>query len=65
MPAINLATSPLSIPQLWPKFISDRLFAPAVLTPVSPTIAALALAGKLASPGPVLFRQKWEGVYGG
>ncbi|CAJ6124037.1 undecaprenyl-phosphate glucose phosphotransferase [Burkholderia pseudomallei] len=64
MPAINLATSPLSIPQLWPKFIFDRLFALAVLIPLSPILAALALAVKLSSPGPVLFRQKRKGVDG-
>ncbi|AIO66293.1 undecaprenyl-phosphate glucose phosphotransferase [Burkholderia oklahomensis] len=64
MPAINLATSPLSIPQLWPKFMFDRLFALAVLIPLSPILASLALAVKLSSPGPVLFRQKRKGVDG-
>ncbi|AJY27928.1 undecaprenyl-phosphate glucose phosphotransferase [Burkholderia thailandensis 34] len=64
MPAINLATSPLSVLQLWPKFIFDRLFALAVLIPLSPILAALALAVKFSSPGPVLFRQKRKGVDG-
>ncbi len=64
MPAINLATSPLSVPQLWPKFVFDRLFALAVLIPLLPLLAALACAVKLSSPGPVLFRQRRKGVDG-
>ncbi|KVE27012.1 undecaprenyl-phosphate glucose phosphotransferase [Burkholderia singularis] len=64
LPAINLATSPLSVPQLWPKLVFDRLFAAAVLIPLLPVLGVLALAVKLSSPGPVLFRQKRKGVDG-
>ncbi|WP_323122778.1 undecaprenyl-phosphate glucose phosphotransferase [Burkholderia alba] len=64
MPAINLATSPLSVPQLWPKFVFDRLFALAVLIPLLPVLGGLAVAVKLSSPGPVLFRQRRKGVDG-
>jgi putative colanic acid biosysnthesis UDP-glucose lipid carrier transferase len=64
MPAINLATTPLSVPQLWPKFVFDRLFALAVLIPLLPVLTVLALAVKLSSPGPVLFRQRRKGVDG-
>ncbi|KAG0163735.1 hypothetical protein DFQ30_011092 [Apophysomyces sp. BC1015] len=52
MPAINLAASPVSDPQLWPKLVFDRLFALAVLVPLLPLFIALGIAVKLSSPGP-------------
>ncbi|MCA8091303.1 undecaprenyl-phosphate glucose phosphotransferase [Burkholderia anthina] len=64
MPAINLATTPRSAPELWAKFAFDRLFAIAVLIPLLPLLAVLAIAVKLSSPGPVLFRQRRKGVDG-
>lgn len=64
MPAINLATTPHSAPELWVKFAFDRLFAVAVLIPLLPLLAALAIAVKLSSPGPVLFRQRRKGADG-
>ena len=64
MPAINLATTPRSAPELWVKFAFDRLFAVAVLIPLLPLLAALAIAVKLSSPGPVLFRQRRKGADG-
>ncbi|WP_269502569.1 undecaprenyl-phosphate glucose phosphotransferase [Burkholderia sp. IMCC1007] len=64
MPAINLATTPRSAPELWAKFAFDRLFAVAVLIPLLPLLAVLAIAVKLSSPGPVLFRQRRKGVDG-
>ena len=64
MPAINLAATPLSDPQLWPKLVFDRLFALAVLIPLLPLFIVLGIAVKLSSPGPVLFRQKRKGVDG-
>lgn len=64
MPAINLATSPLSVPQLWPKFAFDRLFAGGVLAVLLPLLIVLGIAVKLSSPGPVLFRQRRKGVDG-
>ncbi|KAB0638417.1 undecaprenyl-phosphate glucose phosphotransferase [Burkholderia latens] len=64
MPAINLATTPRSAPELWAKFAFDRLFAVAVLIPLLPLLAVLAVAVKLSSPGPVLFRQRRKGADG-
>ncbi len=64
MPAINLATTPRSAPELWAKFAFDRLFAIAVLIPLLPLLAVLAIAVKLSSPGPVLFRQRRKGADG-
>ncbi|EAY70396.1 hypothetical protein BDAG_03193 [Burkholderia dolosa AU0158] len=64
MPAINLATTPRSAPELWAKFAFDRLFAIGVLIPLLPLLAVLAIAVKLSSPGPVLFRQRRKGADG-
>ncbi len=64
MPAINLATTPRSAPELWAKFAFDRLFAIGVLIPLLPLLAMLAIAVKLSSPGPVLFRQRRKGADG-
>lgn len=64
MPAINLATSPEPDPQLWPKFLFDRVFALAVLIPLLPLFIVLGIAVKLSSPGPILFRQKRKGIDG-
>ena len=64
MPAINLAASPISDPQLWPKFLFDRVFALAVLIPLLPLFIGLGIAVKLSSPGPILFRQKRKGTDG-
>ncbi|MCG1043334.1 undecaprenyl-phosphate glucose phosphotransferase [Mycetohabitans sp. B8] len=64
MPAINLAASPVSDPQLWPKWVFDRLFALAVLVPLLPLFIVLGIAVKLSSPGPVLFKQKRKGIDG-
>jgi len=64
MPVINLAASPLSNPQLWPKFLFDRLFALAILIAMLPLFIGLGIAVKLSSPGPVLFRQKRKGIDG-
>ncbi|MCA8423391.1 undecaprenyl-phosphate glucose phosphotransferase [Burkholderia seminalis] len=64
MPAINLATTPSSAPELWAKFAFDRLFAFGVLIPLLPLLSILAIAVKLSSPGPVLFRQRRKGVDG-
>jgi putative colanic acid biosysnthesis UDP-glucose lipid carrier transferase len=64
MPAINLAASPLSDPQLWPKIVFDRVVAAIVLIPLLPVFIAVGVAVKLSSPGPVFFRQKRKGING-
>ncbi|WP_080411349.1 undecaprenyl-phosphate glucose phosphotransferase [Burkholderia ubonensis] len=64
MPAINLATTPRSAPEWWAKFAFDRVFALTVLILLMPLLATLAIAVKLSSPGPVLFRQRRHGANG-
>ena len=63
-PAINLVASPLSSRALLQKAIFDRLFAAAVLTCTAPLLLAIALAIRLSSNGPVLFRQLRQGANG-
>jgi putative colanic acid biosynthesis UDP-glucose lipid carrier transferase len=64
VPTISLNASPLSPPQLWPKLVFDRLFALAALVALTPLFAAIALAIKLTSPGPVFFVQTRKGIDG-
>jgi Undecaprenyl-phosphate glucose phosphotransferase len=63
-PAINLVASPLSGHALLQKAIFDRLFAIAALIAVAPLMAAIAIAVKLSSAGPVFFRQTRKGADG-
>lgn len=64
MPAINLATTPRASHDLWAKLAFDRVFALAVLISLMPLLVMLAVAVKLSSPGPVLFRQRRKGIDG-
>ncbi|RKP45323.1 undecaprenyl-phosphate glucose phosphotransferase [Pararobbsia silviterrae] len=64
MPTINLAAAPVSDLEMWPKRVFDRFFALAVLLALLPVMIAIAIAVKLSSPGPVLFRQHRKGVDG-
>ncbi len=61
---INLNATPISPVQMWPKLIFDRLFALAAIVVLSPLFAALAVAIKLSSPGPVFFTQERKGIDG-
>jgi Undecaprenyl-phosphate glucose phosphotransferase len=62
--AINLVGSPLSSDALVAKDIFDRTFALIVLIAISPLLLSIALAVKLSSRGPVLFKQKRKGANG-
>jgi len=64
MPAINLAASPIDELELWPKLVFDRAFALLVMVPLLPVFIGLAIAVKMSSPGPVLFRQRRKGIDG-
>ncbi len=57
MVELRQTTGVPAFPALWLKEAFDRLFALAVLLLLSPLLLALALAIKLDSSGPVLFRQ--------
>ncbi|SPB17115.1 sugar transferase [Caballeronia novacaledonica] len=62
--AINLMASPLSQRALLQKDVFDRLFALVALTAIAPLLIVIAIAVKLSSPGPVLFRQRRKGADG-
>ncbi|TDY17047.1 putative colanic acid biosynthesis UDP-glucose lipid carrier transferase [Paraburkholderia sp. BL6665CI2N2] len=64
LPAINLVASPLTPGGEWPKRLFDCLFAALVLLSISPLLMIIAIAVRLSSPGPVLFRQMRKGVDG-
>ncbi|MGC3024528.1 undecaprenyl-phosphate glucose phosphotransferase [Burkholderia sp. DN3021] len=62
--ALDLVSSPLSARALAGKAMFDRVFAGLALIGIAPLMVVVALAVKLSSPGPVLFRQQRRGAYG-
>ena len=62
--AIDLAASPLSKSSRLQKDIFDRGFALAALIGIAPLLIAIAIAVKVSSPGPILFRQRRKGADG-
>ncbi|EKS9885746.1 undecaprenyl-phosphate glucose phosphotransferase [Burkholderia pyrrocinia] len=62
--ALDLVSSPLSARALVGKAVFDRVFAGLALIGIAPLMTVVALAVKLSSPGPVLFRQQRRGAYG-
>ncbi|HEY9549205.1 MAG TPA: undecaprenyl-phosphate glucose phosphotransferase, partial [Kiloniellaceae bacterium] len=61
LPMMQLFERPISGWSFVAKTLEDRLLAVALLLAFSPLLAAIAVAIKLESPGPVLFRQKRYG----
>ena len=64
LPSINLVAAPRSGMSLIQKDMFDRAFAACVLLMLAPVFAAVAIAVKLSSEGPVFFRQRRKGVDG-
>jgi Undecaprenyl-phosphate glucose phosphotransferase len=62
--AINLVASPLTAKALAAKATFDRVFAFCTIIAISPLLLVIALAVRLSSPGPVLFRQRRHGANG-
>ncbi|WP_250529265.1 undecaprenyl-phosphate glucose phosphotransferase [Caballeronia sp. ATUFL_F1_KS4A] len=62
--AINLVASPLNGDTPAIKTIFDRVFATCAILGTLPLLIAIALAVKLSSPGPVLFKQRRRGASG-
>lgn len=58
---LNVVDRPLRDWRWVAKTVEDRLVAAGVLTMIAPLLLAIAIAIKLDSPGPVLFRQKRVG----
>ena len=61
MPVMTLFERPISGLDAWAKSIEDRLIGSVALILAAPLLVLIAIAIKLDSPGPVLFRQPREG----
>ncbi|HVE05613.1 MAG TPA: undecaprenyl-phosphate glucose phosphotransferase [Paraburkholderia sp.] len=64
LPLLNLVAAPEQGWRALPKAIFDRSFALCALIALAPLLAAIAVAVKCSSPGPVLFRQARKGING-
>jgi Undecaprenyl-phosphate glucose phosphotransferase len=61
MPVLNVADRPLSDWRAVFKAVEDKCLGAAILVAITPVLLGIALAVKLDSPGPVLFRQRRYG----
>jgi putative colanic acid biosynthesis UDP-glucose lipid carrier transferase len=57
LPVINLSVTPMEGLNVWIKAVEDKLISIAILLLSSPLLLCIAVAIKLTSPGPVLYRQ--------
>lgn len=64
LPVISVCDTPLRGPAGMMKRISDVVLAFLILVLISPLLLAIAIAVKLSSPGPVIFRQRRYGLDG-
>ncbi len=64
VPILNIMAAPDRGWDVVPKELFDRIFSFCVLLLISPLLMAIAIAVKLSSPGPVLFRQHRKGMNG-
>ena len=65
LPVVDLSYSPMNGGNEWVKLAEDQGLALVILILLSPLLLGIAVAVKLSSPGPVLFRQKRHGLGGG
>ena len=61
VPVINISEKPLAGWDWIVKAVEDRVLATLILLLISPIMLAVALAVRLSSPGPILFKQKRYG----
>ncbi len=64
VPVVGICETPFTGINELTKRISDIVIASIILVLISPVLAAVALGVKLSSPGPVIFRQKRNGLDG-
>jgi len=64
MPVLTFTATPLQVGQLMVKQLMDYVLSVAGLIVLAPLLAAVALAVKLTSPGPVFFSQVRSGLNG-
>jgi len=64
IPIINMSVSPMSAGNAVVKWLEDKILASLILIIISPVMLVIAIAVKLSSPGPVLYKQErisWNG----
>ncbi|MGH9102092.1 MAG: sugar transferase [Acidimicrobiales bacterium] len=64
VPLVHVAPAQLAVSARWAKAAFDRIVAATSLLVLSPLFAAVAVAIKVSSPGPVFFRQQRTGLHG-
>ena len=64
MPVVGICETPFTGSNLLIKRISDVVLASVILVLIAPLLLALAIGVKLSSPGPVIFRQRRNGLDG-
>jgi putative colanic acid biosynthesis UDP-glucose lipid carrier transferase len=64
MPVIAICETPFTGMNAMTKRIEDIVFSILILILLLPVMAVIALAVRLSSPGPVIFRQRRYGLYG-
>lgn len=65
VPVVGICDTPFTGTNQLMKRISDIVLASVILVLISPLLLAIAIGVKLTSPGPVLFRQRRNGLDGG
>jgi putative colanic acid biosynthesis UDP-glucose lipid carrier transferase len=64
VPMLDISYSPMSGGNLVAKWLEDKILGLLILLLILPVMACIAVAIKLTSPGPVIFRQKRHGWNG-
>ena len=64
MPLVSVYETPFYGLYGWMKRVEDLVLASLILLPISPLMIAIAIAVKVSSPGPVLFKQRRYGLNG-
>src|SRR5690606_30935271 len=64
VPVVGICETPFTGTNAMVKRLSDILLAAIILVLISPVLLALSLGVKLSSPGPILFRQRRNGLDG-
>jgi len=64
IPIVGICETPFTGTNELIKRVSDVVLASAILGLTSPLLLAIAIGVKLSSPGPIIFRQRRNGLYG-
>ena len=64
VPVVGICETPFTGTNLLVKRLSDLVLASVILVLISPLLALIALGVKLSSPGPVIFKQRRNGLDG-